>query len=266
MKSDWRRNRAAYKQQADEVLAIQAALTDEQKLKIELFDNKINSLGFSALFMGLSRGLSLIDFIHYDFLTNMAAYDTGIVIWQEKTAYDAVRPFSAIRFLYKGKKITAWGGPGKGTVTDMPGEEWTSYMPVADHPEYPSGSAAFCAAHAQASRHFFGSDDLGWPVTWAAGASGVERGVVPEAETTLVFPTFTALETDCGNSRIWGGVHFKSSVPPAQAMGHDIADIAYDFFRAHVDGTIGDDDDDDDGCGGGHHGHGHGRGRGHGRH
>jgi len=30
-----------------------------------------------------------------------------------------VRPFSAIRFLYGDAPITAWGGPGQGTVTNL---------------------------------------------------------------------------------------------------------------------------------------------------
>ena len=90
-----------YKQQADEVLVASANLTEEQKLKAELFDNKIFSLGFSAVFAAQSRGLSLLEFIQLDFLTNMAAFDAGIFVWQEKAEYDGVRPFSAIQqFFY----------------------------------------------------------------------------------------------------------------------------------------------------------------------
>src|SRR5262245_33744680 len=44
-------NFSAYKQQADEVLSASAHLTDVQKMTAELFNNKITSLGFSALFI-----------------------------------------------------------------------------------------------------------------------------------------------------------------------------------------------------------------------
>jgi hypothetical protein len=47
-----------YRQQVDEVLAASAALTDEQKAMAELFDNKLRSLGFSALFVAQSRGFT----------------------------------------------------------------------------------------------------------------------------------------------------------------------------------------------------------------
>ena len=37
----------------------QANLTDTQKMIAEMFDNKITSLGFSALFISVSRGFTL---------------------------------------------------------------------------------------------------------------------------------------------------------------------------------------------------------------
>ena len=93
-----------------------AELTDAQKMIAELFDNKISSLGFSALFVTLSRGFTLDQFVHYDFLTNVAAFDGGIATWNQKYRYDAVRPVTAIRFLYGDRSISGWGGQGRGTV------------------------------------------------------------------------------------------------------------------------------------------------------
>ena len=229
-------NIALYKGQADQVLAASAALTDEQKMIAELFEDKIRGLGFSALFASQVNGLSLEDFVHFDFLTNVAAFDTGIVIWQEKTRYDAVRPFSAIRHLYGNDLVTAWGGPGQGTVTDLPASDWESYLPVANHPEYPSASASFCAAHAQASRRFFGTDDLGWSLPVPQGSSVIEPGITPADDIVLHWDTWTEFEKDCGDSRFWAGVHFPASIPAGQDVGHEIADIAFGFVMAHIEG------------------------------
>jgi hypothetical protein len=226
-----------YKAQVDEVLAASAALTDEQKLAAELFNNKITGLGFAAVFAGLSQGLSLYDFVLLDFLTNMAAFDAGIVIWKDKRRYDAVRPFSAIRHVYGDKPVIAWAGPGHGTQS-LPANEWTSYLQVADHPEYPSGSACFCAAHAQASRLFLPAGDaLNWTVDYPAGSSVVEPGFTPAADTALFFPTWTEWENDCGQSRVWGGVHFQSAVDEALALCGVFGDMAYDYLVTLVDGT-----------------------------
>lgn len=234
--SDPRRSRAAYRAQADEVLAASANLTDHQKMAAELFNNKILSLGFSAVFAAQSRGLSLLDFIHLDFVTNLAAFDTGVAVWNQKARWDAVRPFSAIRHLYGNRKVTAWGGPGRGTVTDLPASQWKEYLNVADHPEYPSGSASFCGAHAQAARRFLGSDTLNWFVPAPKGSSLIEPGVTPASDIVLSWATWSDFEQECGLTRLWGGVHFRSSIEEGLPFGRAIGEIAYQFFRRHVDG------------------------------
>jgi hypothetical protein len=227
-------NLNAYRQQADEVLSASANLTDTQKMIAELFNNKITSLGFAALFISQSRGFTIDEFVQYDFLTNMAAFDGGIA-WDNKYRYDAVRPFTAIHYLYGNSNVTAWGGPGKGTVT-MPGSEWTSYLNVADHPEYPSGSACFCAAHAQASRRFLGSDEFGWTVPVPKGSSVIEPGITPATDIAIPFETFTDFENACGMSRFWGGVHFLPSLSAGQNMCRPIGDLAYDFLIRKLNG------------------------------
>jgi hypothetical protein len=228
----------AYKQQADEVLAASANLTDEQKMKAELFDDKLRSLGFSGLFAAQSNKLTLDEFVQYDFLVNVAAFDTAIAVWNEKYEYDSVRPFSAIKYLYGDSKVTAWGGPGKGTVTDIPASEWRSYLNTADHPEYPSGSACFCAAHAEASRLFLGTDELNWTVEVEAGSSRVEPGVTPAKQLALQWETWTDFEKDCGLSRLWGGVHFNASIVEGQKFAKPIAKGAYEFVTAHINGKV----------------------------
>ncbi|WP_373501542.1 vanadium-dependent haloperoxidase [Desulfococcus sp.] len=230
------KHRKAYKQQADEVLAASAGLSDLQKMTAELFDNKLASLGFSALFASQTNGLSLEGFIQYDFLTNLAAFDTAIAVWNEKYRYDAVRPFSAIRYLYGNRPVTAWGGPGKGAVNDLPASEWRSYLNTADHPEYPSGSASFCAAHAQASRRFLGSDNLGWVVPRSKGSSVIEPGITPAGDIELEFDTWSTFEEECGLSRLRGGVHFMASIPAGQNLGRTIGDLAYAFITSHING------------------------------
>jgi len=231
-------NLSAYREQADEVLNASANLTDTQKMTAELFNNKITSLGFAALFIAQTRGLTIDQFVQYDFLTNLAAFDGGIAIWANKYDYDAVRPFTAIHYLYGNSRVRAWGGPGQGTV-NMPGAEWTSYLGVADHPEYPSGSTCFCAAHAQASRRFLGSDTFGWSVPVPKGSSVIEPGITPATDIVIgPFVTFTEFETTCGRSRFWGGVHFLSSLPAGRDICRPIGDLAYEFLRKHIDGTM----------------------------
>jgi hypothetical protein len=50
--------------------------------------------------------------------------------------------------------------------------------------------------------------------------------------------TWTDFEQECALSRVWGGVHFLSSLPAGQGIGRPIANRAYLFFRAHLDGNV----------------------------
>jgi hypothetical protein len=225
-----------YKNQVDEIIAQSAAMTDEQKMTAELFNNKIFGLGFATLFASQSSGLSLEQFVILDFLSNAASFDTGIAVWNEKYRHEAVRPFSAVRYVYGNHRIMAWGGQGRGTV-NIKASEWKSYLNIANHPEYPSGSAAFCAAQAQVSRRFFGSDNLGWQVSYPQGSSGIEPGITPAADLVLVFPTWTNFETRCGNSRFWAGVHFRPSIEVGSEMGKRIGNRVFDFVMRKINGV-----------------------------
>lgn len=90
----------AYRQQADDVLAVSAGLTEQQKLLAEFFDDKIASLARANIHATVSQNLTVVQFVHLSLITNMAPTDAAIVVWQEKARWDAVRPFSAIRALY----------------------------------------------------------------------------------------------------------------------------------------------------------------------
>lgn len=242
-----------YRAQADEVLAVQAALTDRQKLLAEFFDDKIHSLGFSTLAATLALGLDLRQFVQLDFLVNAAAFDTGITVWKNKRRYDAVRPFSAIAYLYPDTTITAWGGPGEGTVSDITGKEWRPYLQTANHPEYPSGSASFCGAHATATKLYLeqivGLDPVdannlsywtpaipiaGAPLYVPSGESRIEPGVTPAADTTLGWATWDDFSEECGISRLWAGVHFFDSIPAGQDIGEQIGTEVFNWMKARL--------------------------------
>lgn len=64
----------------------------------------------------------MIDFVHLYFLLNAAAFDAMIPIWLLKAQFDAVRPVSAIKYIYNNTNVRSWGGPGKGAVNNMPSD------------------------------------------------------------------------------------------------------------------------------------------------
>ncbi|MBL6645828.1 MAG: hypothetical protein ISP55_05200 [Flavobacteriales bacterium] len=204
-------NTEAYQEQADAVLAKSASLTDEQKMLSEFYENKLFSLPVSAVVASMKQGMNLMEFVHMFFSQEVAIFDAGIWVWAKKREFDAVRPFTSIALLNGDAPVEAWGGPGKGT-TQIPASQWESYLPVADHPEYPSASACLCRAHATVMQEVTGTNDLGWEVPFSAGSSFVEPGLTPGADLKFTFDTWDEFAEVCGMTRLWSGVHFEDAV------------------------------------------------------
>ncbi|MDA0912242.1 MAG: vanadium-dependent haloperoxidase [Bacteroidetes bacterium] len=227
------KNLTEYTAQANEVLAKSAAMTDEQKMLAEFYENKLFSLPVSAVVASMIQGMDLMEFVHMFFAQEVAIFDAGIWIWAKKKEFDAVRPFTAIPYLHGDSLVSAWGGPGKGTV-ELPASNWTSYLPVADHPEYPSASACLCRAHATVLQQVTGTNDLFWEVPFAKGSSFVEPGITPAADFTFTFNTWDEFAEVCGLTRLWSGVHFEDSVNNIKVPCTKIGAAA----AAYVDGLV----------------------------
>ncbi len=227
------RNMEAYRAQADYVLEITPEITEEQMLMVEFFDNKVR--GF--LIRPLVKQVDTQGILFINTMLNMVSYDALIVTWQEKMRYDAVRPISAIRYLYPDEMVTTWS-ENEQKFIEAPGRFWTSYIETPNHSEYPSGSTCNCAAYAQSLRRYTGTDDTqGFSGVRPAGSSRRAPGKVPAEDLVLSWDTWTDFETDCGESRIWGGAHFRPSVDNVYDVCHAIGDEVYEYFASLIDGT-----------------------------
>ena len=233
------RNRDVYQRQADEVLRATASLNDMQKMKAELFNDVVTTYGVIARVVNIMGNYTTEQTVHYVTRADIAFHDTTIAAYHYMRKYDSVRPFSAIRHLYGDKKITAWGGPGKGTVNDITGNEWQSYLTThaaADYPEYPNATAANCLAFVQQLRRTLGTDQLNIFIPVPKGTSRVEPGVTPATDIALQWTNLTDYANDCGQSRIWAGENFRSSIDVAAQYGPRIGDMAYDFIQRKLNG------------------------------
>jgi len=126
------------------------------------------------------------------FLNQITAMDCFSACWDTKMFYDSPRPYALVHYYYGDKPITAWGGPGKGTVT-MQGPEWTPYSPdtfvCPPFPSYVSGHSTISGGCAEALRLWTGSDTLCTSVELVAGAMTEPNNLGKKV--VLQFPTFT---------------------------------------------------------------------------
>lgn len=213
-----------YRAEAEAVVRLSADLTDREKAIAEYWADGPNTEtppGHWALLAqavaARDRHTLSDDVVMYFALAN-ALLDASIAVWEAKTAYDYVRPISAIRFLFAGQTIAAWGGAGQGTRL-IPGETFLPYIATPAFAEYSSGHSGFSAAAATVLTAFTGSPLFGASVTIRAGSSVVEPGRTPAVDITLGWPTFDDAASEAGISRRYGGIHFESADLVSRAMG-----------------------------------------------
>jgi hypothetical protein len=128
---------------------------------------------------------------------NIAMADTAFTTWSAKRYYGADpasatwRPFTAIR---------------EGTLDPDP--TWRPLVNTPCHPEYPAGHPAQNGAASTILLNKFGD---------ASGAFVLTTGA-----TSFTYSSVLQAREDGNNARIWGGMHYPSSVAASDAMGSAI--------------------------------------------
>ena len=235
-----------YKEEADEVLALSAALTDYHKVIAEHFADGPSSefppghWAVYAQFVSRRDAHTLDDDVKMFFALGNGLLDASIAAWDAKRHFDSARPVTAIRFLYAGQPIQAWGGPNQGTVT-MRGELWRPYqipnVVTPPFPEFFSGHSVFSATGAEILKRITGSDAFGYTVTIPAGSSPGEPGRVPAADVLLSWNSFSEAADAAGMSRRYGGIHFRSGDLAGRTIGRVIGAATWAKAQTYFDGT-----------------------------
>jgi hypothetical protein len=183
---------------------------------------------------------TLDDDVKMFFALSNALFDAGIAAWDMKRTYDSVRPTTAIPFLFTGKKIRSWGGPGKGTV-EMDGSQWVPYQatttPTPPFPDYVSGHSTYSAAAALILATWTGGDRFGYSVALPSGSSKIEPGITPAHTITLSWKTFTDAADEAGMSRRYGGIHFRRADLAGRELGRLVASKVWIHAQSYFDGT-----------------------------
>ena len=135
---------------------------------------------------------------------NIAMADTAFTIWNAKRHYGMVatevtwRPITAIAL------AESDGNPG---TAAEPG--WLPLVNTPCHPEYPAGHPSLNGAAATVLlRHF--ADEQTFTLTTAGRAN-------------LTYTRISQAREDGNNARVWGGMHYPSTVVASDAVGEAIA-------------------------------------------
>ncbi len=223
-----------FMQQALDVVALSAGLTEKQKLIAEYWADGPASETPPGHWFLFAQATSK----HYQYSLDQdamlymalgnAVLDAGVATWDAKRAYNSVRPITAIRTLFKGQTIQAWS-KDKGTQP-IKGEDWSPFQSCSfitpPFPEYTSGHSAFSTAAAEVLKQFSGSDFNPYSDTIAAGAFKTEANL-PAQPYKFTWATFTEAADEAGFSRRYGGIHFEDGDIDARVLGRGVADAAW---------------------------------------
>jgi len=150
-----------------------------------------------------ANGLSLSRSNRLLALLNVAMADTAFTIWAAKRYYAAVptevtwRPATAIPLAdFDGNPLT---------VADA---AWLPSVPTPSHPEYPAGHPAQNGAAATVLLSQF-EDAQSFTLTTGANSR--------------TYDSITKARLDGNNARVWGGMHYPSTVGISDAIGEVIA-------------------------------------------
>ena len=227
-----------YKETTDEVINELAIITEGKKVAGELFNDKLALSGYTILHLAMTNKYSQLQAAALGLGAYFGIHDAMIIVWREKARYDAVRPFSAVRHLYKNEAIKGYAGPEQGIVDDLPGSEWTSYLEVADHPEYPSATATICGVLGDFAKLFTKTENarkLRYPMK--KGSSLREPGITPTENTYLEYDSWDQFSEECAMSRFWTGVHFKDACTEGLRLGREFGLMSHQKIMYHLGET-----------------------------
>lgn len=250
------------KKDVDECIAVNANLTVEQKAIVEFMRDGPKSTGQSGHWLTFAKAVSRRDKNDTDrdvklfFAVGNVCFDAFVSCWETKRHYDSSRPWTLVRYYYKGKTVKCWGGPGKGVI-DMPAEQWHPYSPstfvTPPFPGYTSGHSTVSAAASTMLELFTGNDRFGDVEMRKAGLltePGFEckiimmrDGKVPAGhekmtcDVALALPTFTATAEMAAVSRLWGGYHIRTDNEVGLDVGRKIAQYEWPKYQEYFNGT-----------------------------
>jgi hypothetical protein len=158
--------------------------------------------------VGAAQGNTLEENARLFALLNLAMADAAVCAWDAKYAFNFWRPVTAIR-----------NADTDGNADTEPDTAWRSFIATPPFPDYVSGHSTFSGAASVVLATFYGSDNIAF-TTGSDALPGVERS----------FTSFSAAAAEAADSRLYGGIHFRSANEDGLHAGIAIGHVAAENF------------------------------------
>ena len=133
--------------------------------------------------------------------------DAVISGWNSKYFYNRWRPSTAIR-----------NADLDGNTSTEKDTLWQPLVGTPRHPEYPAAHGVVSGAIAYTIERFFDTQNI--PITLTSTVTGTQHN----------FTNMNDLLAEIVNARVWGGMHFRSSVEAGIEIGKQVAESVADKF------------------------------------
>jgi hypothetical protein len=146
------------------------------------------------------KGIGLEETARLFALLNMAMVDAGIACWDAKFHFDFWRPVTAIQRAEE-----------DGNAATEPDANWLPLLRTPSHPEYVSGHSTFSGAAFVVLTECLGTDEV---------AFDVFSDTLPKEKRH--FTSIKACAEECGESRIYGGIHYSFACKDGLELGEKV--------------------------------------------
>jgi hypothetical protein len=147
----------------------------------------------------LESGMDAASAAYAYLVLNLAGADAIIAAWEAKFHYGQWRPVTAIR--------SPADDGNSATIADP---TWTPLLVTPPFPDYPAGHATYGGAALQVMNALFGDRHGLLSITSQATA------------VTHQYQSFNDIANEVENARVWGGIHWRTSVSVGTALGRKV--------------------------------------------
>ena len=159
-----------------------------------------------------ANNLSMSKTVRLLALLNLAMADTIFSTWNAKRSYGEIDTVVTWRPVTSIPLADFDGNPD--TIADP---DWTPLMTTPSHPEYPSGHPSLNGAAATVLLSCF-DDAQTFTLTTTIVIAGVVTDVLSRPYTSI-----SQARSDGNNARVWGGMHYPSTVVVGNQLGDNVA-------------------------------------------
>jgi hypothetical protein len=196
---------------------------DYRKAAVKLMDNKIKvramiQNGVIDQFVE-SREMSFEEYIIFLISISTVEHDGVVQAWHEKMQHDLVRPTTVIKHWNDDLLYTFGGDRDVDGPVEIRARDFEAFIRVMPHAEFPSGSSCLCTGYQE------------FTDTWLERHYGrsVDGNLTHRSQPSLNFQNMTEIREICGQSRIWGGMHYPEAVPAGEEICGGLGGLGADW-------------------------------------